>query len=506
MSTVEQELAAAQLRVVIDALPDAVVVHRDGQFVFANSACARMLGYDSPLDLLGRSVLTVVHPDDRAAVTTRMEVMLRTGQPVPVLEERMLGRDGQVLVCLIRAMPVRWDGHPGVMVIAQNVTELRRYEERLAMADRLASVGTLAAGMAHDLNNPLASLVLGVDLARELVGGSGAIDGPRADRIRERLAGVSAAAGRLKAIVNDLRVFARQPEEVERLVDVRAPLGDALDLARNELRHRCRVEESHMELPPVPASEGRLVQVFLNLLMNAVQAFPAGRSPELNQLRIETDVTAEGVRVRVTDNGVGIPADEVHHVFEPYFTTKPAGQGTGLGLWMVHGVVRRLGGRVGLTSEEGVGTTVEVVLPLGEVAPTASPPPRPARHEHRRVLVVDDETEIGELLADVLRPAHQVEVHTRGRPALEAILSDPPDLVICDLMMPDFGGRALYEALVADGRGLEARVVFATGGAFTPDASEFLDRVSAPVLHKPFRLADVRKLVDAWLFTAPSRS
>jgi PAS domain S-box-containing protein len=490
-------LLAAQVREVLDALPDGVAVHVGGVFVFANPAAERILGYERG-ELVGRPVLDVAHPDEHGDISERMRTLVGAGLPVPLREERLVGKDGRQVVCLVRGIPVQWGGGDAALLIAQDVTELRRFEERLIMADRLASVGTLAAGMAHDLNNPLAALVLALDLARELAGDGGPIPADRADRIRQRLIGASSAADRLKDIVGDLRVYARQPEDNERLIDLAAPLRSALDLAGNEIRHRCRVELDLEDAPKVLASEGRMVQVFVNLLTNAIHAFPPDRPSDANLLRVGCATVYDRVRVSVEDNGVGIPPELVSRVFEPYFTTKPSGQGTGLGLWMVEGVVRRLGGQVVLHSQVGKGTRVEVYVPVGGADPPAVEPAPIPHRERRRVLIVDDEPEIGQLLAEVLRPEHEVEVFTRGADGLARMLHGTHDLAICDLMMPDLGGRELYEALVADGRGLERRLLFATGGAFTQEASAFLDRVDVRVLHKPFRLADVRALVAAW--------
>lgn len=491
-------LPADQLRTVVDALPDGVAVHRDGVLVFVNPAGLRMLGYASARELVGQPVGMILHPDERPAVAERIRHLMATGEALPPREERLLRKDGEEVVARVRALPVLWQGAPAVMAYAQDVTEIRRFEERLTMADRLASVGTLAAGMAHDLNNPLAHLVLALDLAREAAGPEGVIPTVRADEIRRWIDGALDASERLRVIVDDLRVFARQPERSEQVLLLNAPIKAAVDLARNQLRHQCRIELDLDDAPQVRASEGRLVQVFLNLLMNALQAFPEDRPPEQNRITVRLFRSPTGdARVEVCDNGLGVPEEHAHRVFEPYFTTKPAGVGTGLGLWMVHGVVTRLGGQVRLVSEPDVGTVVQLDLPPAEgEAPSATPSGVGARG--LRVLVVDDEPAIAELLADVLRVDHRVVVFTSGREALEAVrAADPPyDLIVCDLMMPDLGGSAIYDALVADGRGLERRVAFATGGAFTEDARAFLDRVDAKVLYKPFRLADVRSLVE----------
>jgi signal transduction histidine kinase len=272
-------------------------------------------------------------------------------------------RDGEAFVARVRAIPVTWEGEQAILAFAQDRTELRAYEDRLAMADRLASVGTLAAGIAHDLNNPLSHIVLALDLALQTAR-EGPIGAHGAAEMARLLDGALAGAERLRAIVDDLRVFAHQPHTPPAPVRVGEPLRAALDLARVQLRHRCRLVLDIEDVPEVQAIEGQLSQIFLNVIVNGIQAMPEDRSIEDNVLRIWCGTRADRwARVEIEDNGVGIRPEHLHRVFEPYFTTKPTGIGTGLGLWMVHGVVERLGGEVHLDSTLGKGTKVTIDLP-----------------------------------------------------------------------------------------------------------------------------------------------
>jgi PAS domain S-box-containing protein len=499
------EALEARFRVLVDAVPDAVVVHIDGTIVFVNVAGVRLFGCERPEDLVGRPIVTLIPPDDFPAIMERIRRVAETGAAAEPRVERLLRMDGEPVDVRVRAIPVTWDGAPAILAFGQDLTEVRAYEERLAMADRLASVGTLAAGMAHDLNNPLAHLVLALDLALTASRGPTPLAAEDVAEIERRLEGALGAAERLRVIVDDLRVFARRPEVAEGPLRVDVPLHAAVGLAHLQLRHRCRFELDQSDPPHVQANEGRLVQVFLNLLVNALQALPQDRAPEENVVRVTCGRTAEGrAVVTVEDNGVGIAPEHMHRVFEPYFTTKPVGVGTGLGLWMVHGVVQRLGGEVRLDSTPAVGTRVTVELPPAE------PVEVPARFEPRategwRILVVDDEPALAELVGDAFAPQHTVRVLTSGRDALAEIrAADPPwDLVVCDVMMPDLGGPELYRALEQDGLGAERRLVFATGGAFTERAQRFLSTVRVPVLHKPFRAAALQELLERSAAHAP---
>ncbi len=309
----------AAFRALIDALPHAIAVHRNGTYLFVNPATLRLLGYDAPGELVGRSVLDTLHPDDHEAVRERISRMMRDGTPVDTREERLVRRDGEEVLALVHAQPIPWDGGPAALVFAQD------------------------------------------------------------------------------------------------------------------------------------------------------------------------------------DNGVGITEDQLGRVFEPYFTTKPAGEGTGLGLWMVRGLVERLGGEVAVRSSAGAGTSVVIELPTVPGAPEvrATPDLLPARG--LRVLIVDDEPDIASLIGEVLGGDHQVRVLTSGRQAVDEILAaDPPwDLVLCDVMMPDLGGRQLWEEVARRRQDLVERLVFLTGGAFSAEAQAFVDEAGARVLCKPLHARDLRALVTS---------
>jgi CheY-like chemotaxis protein/anti-sigma regulatory factor (Ser/Thr protein kinase) len=270
-------------------------------------------------------------------------------------------------------------------------------------------------------------------------------------------------------------------------------------MAFNEIRPRARLVKDYGKVPLVEADDARLGQVFVNLLVNAVQAFPAGDA-EANEIRIVTSTDADGrATVEVRDNGPGIPAGIVGRVFDPFFTTKPVGVGTGLGLAITHGIVRAAGGELSVESEVGHGTTFKVVLPASPPSKSSLPPPALAPGAplpwRAAVLVVDDEPALGSTIRRVLRH-HDVTAVVKAEDAL-ALLADGRkfDVVLSDLMMPGMSGMDLYAELLRKYPETAQRVVFLTGGAFTPEANAFLDRVDNERMEKPFDSGALRKLV-----------
>ena len=360
----EERLARSEesFRAVIESMADAVVVHHEGKAVYANPAFARLLGYARPEDVIGVPIIEHVHPDDRAAVIERVR-RLDTGVPtVPFTEERLLARDGTVITAQIGGVHVEFHGQTCVVAIAHDVTDERRLQARLIEADRLVALGTLSAGIAHEVNNPLTYVML----HQEAI--AGALDKLRTadntdlvDRLVQNVAIAQDGAQRVRDIVRDLKIFARASDDAKSPVDVRIAVGRALAIAGHELRGRVTVETDLAEVPRVMASDGRLTQVFLNLIVNAAHAI-AGPA-DANTIEVRAWAEGANVKVSVRDTGVGIAPEHLPRLFEPFFTTKAVGEGCGLGLSVVHGIVTALGGAIAVESELGAGTTFTVTLP-----------------------------------------------------------------------------------------------------------------------------------------------
>jgi PAS domain S-box-containing protein len=379
--------AGERFRQLIETMPDGVVVHRMGEIVYVNPKVLSVLGVESAEEVIGKSTLEFIAPEHQQMSIERVQAMYETGQPAPVQEIRIARKDGSTLETEMLALPIDFEGEPAIFVMARDITERKMLQLHMLQADRIASVGTLAAGLTHEINNPLAYVTSNLDflvaecpqLRKALVAG----DGPRAragletrlDEIEETVQETREGVERVRRIISNLRTFSRDEGERRRPVDVHRVLETSINLARGEVRKNARIEMDLRAVPPVEASESRLGQVFLNLLMNAAQALPAGRAQQ-NTIRIATRTGGGGEAIiEVRDTGVGIAPENLGRIFEPFFTTKPAGIGTGLGLSICRNIVTDLGGEIAVESEAGSYTLFRVSLPAATADPETPPSP-----------------------------------------------------------------------------------------------------------------------------------
>ena len=378
----------------------------------------------------------------------------------------------------------------------RRAAERQDMESRLAFADRMASVGTLAAGVAHELNNPLMYVLSNLHLTRE------EIDSPDhaswIEHARQQLDEAIHGAVRMQNIVRDLKTFSRVDDEQRGNVDVKSVLESSINICWNELRHRATLERDFRETPLVDVNESRLGQVFLNLLINAAQAMPE-RGVGANRITVRTFTDEQGrAAIEVVDNGTGIEPGRMSRVFEPFFTTKVVSEGTGLGLSICRNIIREAEGTIEAQSELGRGTTFVVKLPAStriRVPQTTLAPPTATPGARACVVVVDDELLVGRSIRRALR-GHEVQIFTSGEEAIERLCSDEPfDVVFCDLMMPEVSGMELFARVSERCPEIASLFVFMTGGAFTPQARDFLKQTPLVCLEKPFALRQIRDLV-----------
>lgn len=378
-------------------------------------------------------------------------------------------------------------------------SERRKMQEQLMISDRMASVGTLAAGVAHEINNPLAALMANLDLmAQDFSEGRGDWSASRIQEMEESLRDARECADRVRHIVKDLKIFSRADEDRRGAVDVHRVLESSLRMAWNEIRHRARLAKDYGDVPLVDANEARLGQVFLNLVVNAAQAIPEGNTDK-NEIRLVTKVDADGrVVVEVRDTGSGIPEAVISKIFDPFFTTKPIGVGTGLGLAICHRIVLGMGGQITVESDVGKGTTIRLTLPVAKTSlDSVTPPPLAVLTGRRgRVLIVDDEPMLGGVIRRMLAAEHDVVAVASAREAIELVKSGERfDVILSDLMMPEITGMDMHAALTVAAPDQAESIVFMTGGAFTSRAREFLGEVRNPRLEKPFDVNTLRALI-----------
>jgi two-component system cell cycle sensor histidine kinase/response regulator CckA len=482
----------ATFRALSEASFEGIFLHRDGRILQTNSAMDRMYRA-KPGELIGRRLLDFVAPSDHALVMRK--VAERNEEPYEGLALRM---DGTTFPTEVQARtgPVSFRGEPTRVVAIRDVSVRKELEARLAVADRMAALGTLAAGVGHEINNPLSVVMLSLELAqKELRRGPDAVTA----RVEELLANAAESAERVQRIVRDLRALARPLDEPAAEIDLAEVIAYAENLANYQLRQRARVEVRIAPFGPVYGSRARLEQIIVNLLVNAAHAIPDDGGDH----RIDIDVHEAGpdrFAIEVRDTGIGMTPELQARIFDPFVTTKAIGEGTGLGLSICHTVVTALGGTIDVESEVGKGSRFRVELPRGN-APTAADDrvAVPSASKRARVLIIDDEKHIRDMLVQLLE-GHDAVAET-GAPAALARLErgEVFDVILCDLMMPGMSGADFYDEVERRWPALLDRIIIVSGGAVTPRSQALLERVASPPLEKPFPPAVLEARIAAML-------
>jgi PAS domain S-box-containing protein len=502
----------AVLRVIADHL-SAMLAYWDAdqRCLFANRAYEKWFGVD-PQSIVGKAMRELLGPL-YALNLPYIEGALR-GEPQEFERDIPDPAGGPPRHSLAQYIPDIDNGKVrGFCVLVTDVTRLRKAEQavldmehQVQASERLASLATLAAGIAHEINNPLASVLAYAELALETV----AAPAPNLEELKIDLVGARDAALRVRDIIQSMRLLARGDAMQRETVDVNETLQRSLDMVSASWRYRATVVRELESGVRVEANASQLMQVFVNLLANAAQALPEA-SAETNQIRIATRREGEMVIIEVSDNGCGIPEELQQRVFEPFFTTKGAGVGTGLGLSISSAIVTGLGGALSVKSTVRQGSTFRVSLPAKalDTAPgdrSASPLSQSpmvggvGSVGRPRVLVIDDELAVARTLERIFSKDCDVVVTNHGREAISLLLDDEQpsfDMILCDLMMPEPSGDAVYAEVAQRRPELTSRFVFMTGGAFTPRGRHFLNSVPVEVIEKPFDLKHLRSLVAA---------
>jgi len=507
----ELERRRSVLEAILESMIDGVLLlNAQGFIKRCNAAISRLLGYPGEL-LIGRAIGELLDPRE-ADFAARLATEVQR-EPFRDRSTEFRPASGQTFAMAVSGSTYR-DAKgvfSGIVLVIRDDRQLRQAQAQLQMTDRMAAVGTVAAGVAHEINNPLAYVMSNLDyVVEELVESAedGELDSERREEIMRALKAAQRGADRVRQIVGDLKTFSRVDRDTVRRLDLHKLVDSSVAMLKNELRHHAHLVKEYGEIPAVEANEARLGQVFLNLIQNAAQAIPEGHA-DRNQIRLITTTLASGEAcVEIRDSGCGIPPENLHRIFDAFFTTKPIGVGTGLGLSICHQIVTSLGGRIEVESQVGVGSVFRVVLPAArrDREDGASPVPRaPVASRRFRILVLDDEVEVGEAVRRILGKEHEVDLATRGSVALELIAQRSYDLVLCDLLMPEMTGMEFYERVAEQRPELLGRIVVMTGGAFSPGARSFLDRIANVRIEKPFDNRMLRELV-ATVATERSRA
>jgi signal transduction histidine kinase/CheY-like chemotaxis protein len=426
---------------------------------------------------------------------------------------------------LLSAAPLRLGNRPGVILAANDITQMRALHAKMAQSDRLSSMGMLAAGVAHEINNPLSYVLYNLESLTEDLPKlqddvrtvqarfAAQYDSPPAeetdpltqtmnpamlDDILKRFEDALGGTRRIRDIARGLGTFSRVERDKLVPVNLMHVIEVAINMSYNEIKYRARLVKEYGRIPTIMASEGRLSQVFLNLIINATHAIEEG-DVDNNEIRVRTWSDNSHVYAEIRDSGSGIAAENMGNLFEPFFSTKEIGRGSGLGLAISKNIIEGYGGDISVESEVGKGTSFTLRIPIQKEAKEAEGKQvidATSTKAKGRILIVDDEDGIRSAMVRMLRGHETVEASS-GAAARQLLEKDQGfDLILCDMMMPAVSGMDLHQWLLANHPVLAERLIFVTGGAFTPKAREYLRKVDNLRLEKPFDVANLKKIVN----------
>jgi PAS domain S-box-containing protein len=514
----------AEKRQLVDNLPVIVarLDPRSGATLFANAALHRVLGVRaSDLGPGGTEELLAdsVEREASAGARARAAAGIATGWQ----DRRYRHQDGQILTLRECVYPVWSAAHEvhAVEVIAYDITTEIDARKQLMQSDRLASLGTLAAGVAHEINNPIAFISLATGQMIRLIDQAKRREPGAHERLREMAGEITESAARIAEIVGELKLFTRIPEGASACpVDINRVLQTAITLTAADVRRHARLEVNLGALPLAPGGFAGLGHVFANLLINAAQAIDskhesASASREPDVVRVTSTMQGGAIVVRIDDTGIGIDEKMLPRIFDPFLKVRAGGQGAGLGLAIAYDLVTRVGGDIRVVSSSGTGTSFEIVLPLepalaaaddpasariGEpgVGPASVPPAR-TLSPLRRVLIIDDERTLVKALARQLSERYEVDTASTATDALAQLSVNSYDAVVCDLRMPEQSGPAIYAEVESRSPAQASRFIFTTGGsygAFDDEPHARAEATGLPVLEKPFDGASFEAAVE----------
>ncbi|MFO0554818.1 MAG: ATP-binding protein [Polyangiaceae bacterium] len=454
------------------------VIVKDGVIREVKGAFAELLGRS---EVIGAPLLQVFS----AAGPAFERTLERRG--VTELAYHPKGAEPRDLEVLVTEAP--WQGDQATVVAVRDVSERRRLGRVLETSERSLALGQVAAGVAHEINNPLTFVTANIHLLEEK------LSREARSSVALELEEMAQGAERIRVIVDDLRALARTQGN-KGAVDVHSVLELAIRMTHNEVAQRATIVKKLGAVGPVEGNAARLGQVFVNLIVNAARAIPAG-NPDAQRITLVTRQGADNrIEIDVEDTGPGIPSEVLPRIFDPFFTTRDVGGGMGLGLSICQSIVKAHGGSLSVKTGP-TGTVFTVQLNPAKPRATPTKPPSPVEAPRgRRALVIDDEPALGRTIARLLKGC-VVEVATSGEEGLRLAREKPFDVIFCDLIMPHTTGLDVYNALAADGHGLEHRLVIMTGGAFTPELRTALAEFPNIVLEKPMTQAALFEACEA---------
>lgn len=480
---VRNEQLRIRERETLAAIPDVMVR-------IAPDGTCRLQGMnttDSLRQVMERALGRAFSPDRYTAISECVERVRASG-----LEHGLTVEFPSVSSHDIRCLPTT-DG--SVLIVMRDVTDQRKLLRRVTAAENLASLGTLAAGLAHEINNPLTYVIANISAVDQALQ-------PENESVQLDLNAALEGCWRIRDLVRSILQTTNSGQETVEAVCVPEIIDTALTLVKSQVRHHASIDWQRTEVPSVLAHRTKLMQVVVNLVVNASQSFIDNHTSE-HEIRVRVHGEAEHVVIQVQDNGPGMDEVVMQRALEPFFTTKEPGQGSGLGLFLCNSIVESLGGSLHLESHLGHGTTVSVRLPISEPTPRSrvvcrlAPecPSEPA--PQLCVLIIDDEPEIRRALGRILGRKYAVSICEDGSQAWQRFVrGERYDVILCDLLMPEMTGMELFGAITQAFPQQAERVLFLTGGATTEAARVFIAKHANRVVNKPFEPAEVEAAVS----------
>ena len=498
----------AEYRALVEHSPEATYVARGGRIVFMNAAAVRMFGAPSAEVLLGTDVLDRVHPDDHALALERRKRVLALNVPAPLVEMRFIALDGRIFEVEVQATAIEFDGERATYAAARDISRRKLLEEQVRQSQKLEAVGRLAGGVAHDFNNALAVIIGHAELALQEL--------PPHHPLHHDIRAIERAAQHSAALTRQLLTYARRQPVSPRALDLNESVTETLRMLRPLIGESIDLAWSPAEgLWPITFDPAQLDQILTNLCANARDAINGVGQLSIatsnctldavDCLAIPASQPGDYVRLVVKDDGAGMSAETRSMIFEPFFTTKGLGEGTGLGLATVYGIVRQNHGAIAVESTVGVGTQFDIYLPRRSAAPepiAASASLLPASTGRETILVVEDVAEILRVTQRALTARGYTVLAADGPEKALAISRAHPaaiDLLLTDVMMPVMSGPDLARVIAPERPNV--RLLFMSGFSADLLANDGLLDVDTQFLAKPFTLAELCSRVRTALDT-----
>ncbi len=477
-----------EFKSLINNFSEGVCIHKDGIILYVNHVLTKNLKYQSSLELIGCSIYDVMVAPEFVETVKKRSFALSTSEDFvnPLMEFEVLTRNPEIrFFAEVTSMSIVLDNEKCAIVIFRDVSERKKLQAQTMTADRMIALGHVAAGIGHEINNPLCYVMLNIEMLAESLAAHDLTNSTK------QIATIQKGLGRIKTIISDLKSVSRgTADEVLTNVDVNSVLESVLAITRNDIQTRAILKYSPSVVEPIYIDETRLAQVLLNIIINASQAIQIGMVDE-NLIQVKTYMNSHHqVVIEISDTGTGMSEDVQKRIFEPFFTTKAIGVGTGLGLAICQNIVNQFHGTIELKSMPNVGTVFHIIFPASEEVMTMKSNAIDIQPKNKKlkgqVLMIDDDADLLEVLEEIVSVNHDSICFTNAQTALEVLKDNATyDCIICDLMMPKMSGIEFFSSLKKVAPHYLERIIFLTGGSVNAETDQFLASPGITYCEKP---------------------